>query len=500
MPKSVAFRTIGCRLNQCETAQMQEALLAAGYRLVGWDRPATVRVVNTCTVTAKSDRTCRHEIRAAKRFDPDCLMVVTGCFAQVSPEAAAVVSGVDLVLGNLDKLRLAEHLAERLGAGGSRGSGTRGRSAPPGEPGAPDGSGAPTATTTPAVAATPPVVVTPYPDRPSFEGGLFTRFHGYTRAFLKIQNGCDSSCAYCIVPRARGPARSMRRAEVLEQVRLLAARGYREVVLTGIDLGSWGHDTGEGTLAGLLEALLAEGGAGRYRLSSIEPLEVDTALLDVIGQAGDRVAHHFHLPLQSGSDAVLRRMGRPYSSAEYVEVVDELARRFPQATLGADVIAGFPGETDEEFEQTFTLIEQSMLNYLHVFSYSDRPGTRAASMAPKITPQALRERSMRLIALGTRKKDAFRDSLRGTEQRVLVLKERTPDGRLVGLTGNYVEVLVSDDSLANRFARVRLRGRLQEERWECDLLQAEENADIPGGQEGVTRDLRAATGSSEEQV
>jgi len=439
-PKSVAFRTIGCRLNQCETAQMQEALLTAGYRLVDWDRPATVRVINTCTVTAKSDRTCRHEIRAAKRFDPDCLMVVTGCFAQVSPEAAATVSGVDLVLGNLDKLRLAERLAEHLAE----------------RP------------------ATPVVAVTPYPQNPCFQSGLFNRFQGYTRAFLKIQNGCDSSCAYCIVPRARGPARSMRRAEVFEQVRLLAARGYREVVLTGIDLGSWGRDTGEGTLAGLVDVLLAEGGVGRYRLSSIEPLEVDAALLDVIGQGGDRVAHHFHLPLQSGSDAVLRRMGRPYSTVEYLEVVTELARRFPDATLGADVIAGFPGETDEEFEQTLTLIEQSMLNYLHVFSYSDRPGTRAASMGPKISPETLHERSMRLIAQGARKKAAFRGSLRGTEQRALVLKERAPDGRSVGLTGNYMEVLVAGgDDMVNEFARVRLLGSLPDGRCECDLLRVE---------------------------
>jgi len=462
-PKSAAFRTIGCRLNQCETAQMQEALLTAGYRLVDWDQPATVRVLNTCTVTAKSDRTCRHEIRAAKRFDPDCLMVVTGCFAQVSPEAAAAVSGVDLVLGNLDKLRLAERLAKH--------------------------------------AATPTVAVTPYPEHPSFEGDLFSRFHGYTRAFLKIQNGCDSSCAYCIVPRARGPARSMRRAEVLEQVRRLTARDYREVVLTGIDLGSWGRDTGEGPLAGLLEVLLAEGGAGRYRLSSIEPLEVDAALLDVIEHGGDRVAHHFHLPLQSGSDAVLRRMGRPYSTAEYLEVVTKLARRFPDATLGADVIAGFPGETDEEFEQTFTLIEQSMLNYLHVFSYSDRPGTRAASMGPKTSPETLHERSMRLIALGTRKKAAFRDSLRGTQQRALVLKERAPDGRSVGLTGNYMEVLVAGgDDMTNEFARVRLLGSLPDGRWECDLLQVEGATDRPGAENDAARGVTAGPEPSEDRV
>jgi threonylcarbamoyladenosine tRNA methylthiotransferase MtaB len=437
---SVAFRTIGCRLNQCETAQMQESLAAAGYRLVDWRQPADVRVINTCTVTAKSDRTCRHQIRLAKRLDPECTVVVTGCFAQVDPAAVAAIPGVDLVLGNLDKLRLAEALRQ--------------------------------------AAAGPLVAVSAYGDRPRFEGRSFSDFHGYTRAFLKIQNGCDSHCAYCVVPQARGPARSMPAAEVLEQVSLLVGRGFREIVLTGINLGSWGRDSGEGTLADLLESLLrlrGPGGPGRLRLSSIEPLEVDQALMEVIERAGERVAHHFHLPLQSGSDSVLERMGRPYRASEYLAVAAELARRFPDAALGADLITGFPGETDEESAETLAFVERAPLTYLHVFSYSDRPGTRATAMRPKVSPETIHARGLALRSLGERKDAAFRDRLRGSEQRVLVLKERGVGGRLVGITGNYMEVLLEgDDALANRFVRALLERPGPDGRWEAAILAVDE--------------------------
>ncbi|MFH0916336.1 MAG: tRNA (N(6)-L-threonylcarbamoyladenosine(37)-C(2))-methylthiotransferase MtaB [bacterium] len=454
----VAFRTIGCKLNQCETAQMQEALAASGYRLVEWDDHADVRVVNTCTVTAKSDRTCRHEIRLARRVDPDCVVAVTGCYAQVDPGAVAAIPGVDLVLGNIEKSRLGDYLAERVAEYGAT-HGAAGHFCP--QPARP----------------APLTSVSTYPDRPSFEGEFISHFYGYTRAFLKIQTGCDSHCSYCVIPLARGPARSMPRTEVLEQVRLLAARDFREVVLTGINLGSWGRDTGEGTLADLLADLAKDDRPSRYRLSSIEPLEVESLLLDTLEDMGERAAHHFHLPLQSGSDSVLRRMDRPYASAQYLGIVTALAARFPDAALGADVIAGFPGETDAEFEETCTFLEHSPLTYLHVFSYSDRPGTAASSMSPKVHPETIHARSMRLRVLGERKNAAFRERLPGSEQRTLVLRERTDDGRLVGLTGNYMEVVVpGDDSLMNRFVRVQLHRVLYDGRWEATLAGVEETA------------------------
>jgi threonylcarbamoyladenosine tRNA methylthiotransferase MtaB len=213
---------------------------------------------------------------------------------------------------------------------------------------------------------------------------------------------------------------------------------------------------------------------GRLRLSSVEPLELHSALLDVVEQAGDLMARHFHLPLQSGSDSVLARMGRPYSGAQYLEVAHGLARRLPDAAIGADVIVGFPGETDSEFEETFALVEASPLTYLHVFGYSDRPGTAAAAMHPKMRPEVIKERSERLRELGALKRAAFRDRLVGSDQWVLVLEERADDSCLVGLTGNYVEVLVQDDAtLVNRFVRVRLGRLLPSGRCEATILGTE---------------------------
>jgi threonylcarbamoyladenosine tRNA methylthiotransferase MtaB len=522
--RTVAFRTIGCKLNQCETAQMQEALLARGYRLVGWDQTADIRVVNTCTVTAKSDRTCRHEIRLAKRLDPESTVVVTGCYAQIDPQAVAAIPGVDLVLGNLDKPRLVDHLAGlHRPANGAADSHANGAA-----DGAADG---PVCDSDPA--RHPTLSVSSYPDHAEFEGEFFSHFYGYTRAFLKVQTGCDSRCAYCIIPLARGPARSMPKADVLREVGLLAGRGFREIVLTGINLGSWGRDTGEGTVADLLQALLerradetpgapgagpgrAEATAGRpagdgeqrpvqsappsaghidigrYRLSSIEPLEVDEALMDVVESAGDRAARHFHLPLQSGSDTVLRRMCRPYSAADYLAVVSELARRFPDAAIGADVIAGFPGETEAEFQETLAFIEQAPLTYLHVFSYSDRPGTRASAAESKVPSETIHERSVRLRALGERKNASFRSKVSGTRQRVLVLKERDAAGRLVGITGNYLEVLLAGgDELMNRFAQVRLEKASDDGRWAASLLGVEKAAEHDAA---VDRDAPNASG------
>jgi threonylcarbamoyladenosine tRNA methylthiotransferase MtaB len=388
-------------------------------------------------------------------------MAVTGCYAQVDPETVAAISGVDLVLGNVEKLRLAEHLSGMLGrrdrmasvASAALGADARPRDA-----------------MDTAAPISAPAFVSTYPDHPGFEGEFITHFYGYTRAFLKVQTGCNSRCAYCIIPLARGPARSMPQADVLQQVRLLAARGFREVVLTGINLGSWGRDTGEGSLADLLASLVERGEVPRYRLSSIEPMEVNGELLDVIERAGERVARHLHLPLQSGSDPMLDRMDRPYSAAHYLAVVSELALRFPDAALGADVIVGFPGETDAEFDETYDFVEHSPLTYLHVFSYSDRPGTVASTMSAKVHPETVHSRSLRLRALGQRKNVTFCERILGSEQRALILRERTGDGRLVGLTGNYTEVLVAgDDHLMNQFVRVRLDHVPPDGRWEATV-------------------------------
>lgn len=444
---TVAFRTLGCKLNQCETVQMEEALTARGYRVVTWEETAAYRVVNTCTVTAKTDSTCRYEIRRAMRRDPGSRVVVTGCYAQVAPEKVAAIPGVALVLGNPEKFRLADYL-EDIPTDGSSSPDAAGRD------------------------DQPCVAVAPYSDSPAFEGDFFTRFSGYTRAFLKVQNGCDASCSYCVIPSARGPSRSMHANEVLAQVRVLADQGYQEVVLTGIHVGTWGRDTGEGGLVDLLALLATHGAVPLYRLSSTEPMEVDDDVLALMRAHADRFAHHFHVPLQSGSSEILRRMNRPYSAEQYTRRVQAMRQTFPDAAIGADVIVGFPGETEAHFEETFALVAGLPLTYLHVFAYSDRPGTRASQMASKVPPEVSEDRSFRLRALGAQKRQAFEERFRGNELRALLLGQRAPDGRLTALTGNYIEVLVeADDRLINRFVYVRPQSIRPEGGWMGSLLR-----------------------------
>ncbi|MHB0981065.1 MAG: tRNA (N(6)-L-threonylcarbamoyladenosine(37)-C(2))-methylthiotransferase MtaB [Thermoleophilia bacterium] len=436
---TVAFRTLGCKLNQCETAQMEESLSRHGMRSVAWSGRADVRVLNTCTVTGKTDRACRNEIGRVSRADPGSRLIVTGCYAQVAADRIAAIPGVDLVLGNLDKGELATHIADLL------------------EPD-PD---------TARATGASPVAVTPYSAGTAFSDDFVTHFSGYTRAFLKVQNGCDAGCTYCVIPIARGPSRSMPLERVVEQVRLLADRGYREVVLTGIHLGMWGRDAAEGTLPDLLRSLVERTDMPRFRLSSIEPLEVDDRVLEVMSATGGRFAEHFHLPLQSGSNSVLRRMNRPYDAAGYAERVDAVRRVFPEAAIGADVIVGFPGETDAEFEETVALVKRLPVTYLHVFPYSDRPGTAASSAPSKVTPQVAAGRSARLRHLGQAKDAAFQEAFAGRELDALILKQRSDEGLLVSLTGNYLEVLVEgDDSRMNRFAPVVPGARRSDGRWD----------------------------------
>lgn len=460
---TVSFRTLGCKLNQCETAQMEESLSARGVRIVPWSDRADVRVLNTCTVTGKTDRACRNEIGRVSRADPTAKLVVTGCYAQVAAERIASIPGVSLVLGNLDKSELADHVDRLLGAAGyRRAPDARGGDAPAAATRAAETPASPAATT-----SAPPTYVTPYTADTAIHDDFVTHFSGYTRAFLKVQNGCDAACAYCVIPIARGPSRSMPLARVLQQVELLSDRGFREVVLTGIHLGAWGRDSGEGGLPDLLTALVARTRMPRFRLSSVEPLEVDDRVLDAMREAGGRFAEHFHLPLQSGSDSVLARMGRPYTAAAYAERVRAARRVFPDAAIGADVIVGFPGESDAEFEETMGLAADLPLTYLHVFPYSDRPGTRASAAPSKVAPDVIAERAARLRHLGRTKDEAFQSGFVGRELKALLLRQRSDDGLLVGLTGNYLEVLVEgDDTRMNSFQNVVPTCRRPDGRWE----------------------------------
>jgi threonylcarbamoyladenosine tRNA methylthiotransferase MtaB len=434
----VALATLGCRLNQVDTQEIQAGLEARGFITVPLDGPADVVVVNTCTVTARAEFSDRQAIRRARRANPGARLIVTGCWAQTSPTDVARVGGVDLVVGNADKHRLPE-LVERLLAGASA-----------------------------------PSSVTDLADARVSSLDLPTRSAGRARAFVKVQDGCQHRCAFCIVPFARGASRSLPPSAVVGHVRRLVECAHPEVVLTGIDLGHYGADLApRATLAGLVRELTAVEGLRWLRLSSLLPAYFTDELLDALSSSS-AVAPHFHVPLQSGSDRVLRAMRRPYTVARYRRIVERLSGVFPRLGLGADVLVGFPGETEDDFAATVSLVEALPFTYLHVFPYSARNGTEASTRPDRVHAATLRRRAGLMRALGEAKAAAFRRSLAGRVEEVLVLERRARDtGELVGLTGHYAEVRFGGpDALMRRLARVKiteaaggkLRGRLEEDK------------------------------------
>ena len=424
---TVAFATLGCKLNQYDTTEVQALLEAEGFRTVPFEKPAQVYVINTCTVTARADYSDRQTIRRAVARNPDAVVVVTGCYAQTNPDAVASIPGVDVVLGTQDRQALPGLLHQ-----------ARKRVRPLVQV-----SDVFQARTLPAI---PVRHVAP----------------GHTRAFVKVQDGCQHRCSFCIVPFARGGSRSQAVETVVDQVEALVSAGHVEVVLTGVDLGHYGWDLQpRTTLAALIKRLLDVRGLGWLRLSSVLPAYFTEDLIELI--VGDRrICRHLHVPLQSGADRVLRAMRRPYSVRMYRALVERLASAIPGLGLGADVIAGFPGETDAHFEATAALVEALPFSYLHVFSYSDRRGTEAGrGAAPRVASVTIRQRTSRLRSLSTAKQAAFRRAQMGRELPVLVLERREREtGRLVGLTDNYLELaFVGPDALMRRLARVRATGQ-----------------------------------------
>ena len=419
---TVAFATLGCRLNQVDTQEMQARLEARGFQAVPFESRADVVVVNSCTVTARADFSDRQMVRRAAREHPGARVVVTGCWAQTNPDAA-VASGADLVVGNADKHRIAE-LVESVLAG----------------------------------ARTPRVAVSDVTLAPGLEDTPLAKAPGRSRAFVKVQEGCRHRCAFCIVPLARGASRSLPPEVVGAQVRRLVDGGHPEVVLTGVDLGHYGADLApRTTLAALVRALEQVPDLRWLRLSSVLPAYFTPELMDVVTGSGV-VAPHLHVPLQSGSDRVLRAMRRPYSVHMYRDVVERLACRVPGLGLGADVIVGFPGETDADFAATAQLVDELPFSYLHVFAYSDRAGTEAAARPGRVDARTIARRSAVLRARSAEKARAFRASLVGRTIDALVLETRDREtGDLVALTGSYVEVVAGGpDSLMRRLVRVRI--------------------------------------------
>jgi threonylcarbamoyladenosine tRNA methylthiotransferase MtaB len=428
-PVTVALTTLGCRLNQVESQEMGALLEGRGFRVVPAGSHAQVHVVNTCTVTGRADFSDRQAIRRITREDPGAFLVVTGCFAQTDPDAVAALPGVDLVVGNQEKYRLPDLLDSLV---------KRPRAA---------------------VAVADIREARAMPIAPIALGNsMIGRTSGRSRAFVKIQDGCQHRCAFCIVPAARGGSRSQEPKVVLDQVRALAEAGYADVTLTGVDIGHYGWDLYPRTsLAALVRSLAGVDGLRWLRLSSVLPSYFTADLIDAVTTL-PVVAPHLHLPLQSGSDRVLRLMRRPYHTGMYRDLVNRLAAAIPGLGLGADVIVGHPGETDEDFEATLALVDALPFSYLHVFAYSDRKGTEAARRPGHVPAAVIRERSQRLRRLGREKSHAFRRVLVGRARQVLVLDAPDrPTGLLAGLTSNYVEVLFSGpEGLGRRMATVEI--------------------------------------------
>lgn len=418
---TVGFATLGCRLNQVESQELRALVEHAGFRAVDEGEPARVYVVNTCTVTSRADFSDRQAIRRITRANPGALVVVTGCLAQTDPDALARMPGVDLILGNQEKYRLPELLNSLV---------RRDR---------------------------PEVRVGRIADARTVPAAPVRRLGGRSRAFVKIQDGCQHRCAFCIVPAARGRSRSQEPAVLQGQVEALIGAGYGEITLTGVDIGHYGWDLVPRTSLAALVARLAEVRGLRWlRLSSVLPAYFTPDLIEAVTTL-PAVAPHLHLPLQSGSDRILRLMRRPYNVRLYRALTERLAAAIPDLGLGADIIVGHPGECDADFEATLALVEELPFTYLHVFAYSDRKGTEAAKMDMRVAAATIRERGRRLRALGAGKGLGFRQKLLGRAVEVLVLEERQVQGELTGLTSNYVEVaFAGPEGLGRRFATVRL--------------------------------------------
>jgi threonylcarbamoyladenosine tRNA methylthiotransferase MtaB len=419
---------LGCKLNQFDSAGIEAELLRRGLCREDDPSAASVVVINTCTVTGKADTEARKLIRRVRRGNPHCRLVVTGCYAELDADAILHTGGVDRVFGNRGKADLPRILDE-MGIGGVA-------------------SDRPGSTRTGVSIATDPQGVAG--DRGcDWPASLPSAvdFGDRARAFLKVQDGCDLVCSYCVIPQVRGPGRSVAPDEVETALRAIVGAGYREVVLTGVNTGDYGRDlTPRVSLRALLDRLLECCGATRIRLNSLEPLTVTDGIIDLLASE-PRVAPHLQVPLQSGSDPVLRGMRRNYRRATWLDRIERLSSAVPDIGLGADVIVGFPGETEACFEQTCRFIEASPLSYLHVFPWSPRPGTPAAGLPDPPSPAVTRERSARLRELGGRLSHRFRKRFEGRRLDAVVLGERR-DGELRALTGNFIEVTIEGGSAA----------------------------------------------------
>ncbi|HCT64903.1 MAG TPA: tRNA (N(6)-L-threonylcarbamoyladenosine(37)-C(2))-methylthiotransferase MtaB [Lachnospiraceae bacterium] len=417
--KSVASFALGCKVNQVESEAIAEAFAEKGYRVVSIDECAEVYVINTCTVTNFGDKKSRQLIRRCKRQNPNALVVVAGCYAQTAPEEIKAIEGVNIVLGTKGKNEIVEEVEKyraEMGIVNHVGE-----------------------------------IMT----EKIFEPISIHKLMGRTRAYIKIQDGCNQFCSYCIIPYARGPVRSRPEAEVENEVKILAQNGFKEVVLTGIHVASYGKELHNTSLLQVVEKIHDIEGIERIRFSSIEPNIVNEKFMEVLSR-GDKVCHHFHLSLQSGCDRTLKAMNRKYSTEKYLQAVETIRKYWNDAAITTDIIVGFPGETDEDFNESYKFAQKVGFSKIHVFPYSPKRGTLAEKMDCQIDPQVKAERSRILIELSDKMAQDFINKYINKEVKVL-FEQSHNEGSFEGHTSNYINVTVkSEENIKNKILRVKL--------------------------------------------
>lgn len=426
-PRTVAFHTLGCKLNFSETSSIGRLFEDAGYSELNFDEPADIYVINTCSVTDFADKKCRQTVRRALRQNPTAFVVVVGCYAQLKPDEIADIEGVDLVLGAAQKFRILDYI-DQLSKSQGKGMVQAG-----------------------AVSEAKDFV-------DSFS------FGDRTRSFLKVQDGCDYKCTFCTIPQARGKSRSSTVESVVANAQKIADMGVKEIVLTGVNIGDFGNGTEviegakpkkEALFIDLVKELDKVEGIERFRISSIEPNLLTQEIIDFVAQS-QRFAPHFHIPLQSGNDKQLRAMRRRYTRDLYAARVDMIRKVMPHACIGVDVIVGFPDETDEDFMETYNFVHSLDVSYLHVFTYSERANTPAAEMENAVPMQKRRERNEMLRILSDKKQFNFYQQQLGQTRPVLI-ESKNQDGLMFGFTDNYVKVqLPYNEQLINNVKAYQL--------------------------------------------
>ena len=452
----IAFITLGCKLNFAETATYERGFREAGLEVVPWREKADIYLINTCTVTETSNKKSRGEIRKVHRINPEARIIVAGCYAQMRPDEVRAIEGVSRVfMANEKQLVVPEtlqicHASERVTVPGGTPFG-RSASCTPAPPIASDGP------LPLPLSGGGQVRQGQYPVGSGIFGAYSTSER--TRAFLKVQDGCDNFCRYCTVPYARGRSRSVKICEAVKAAEAIAAEGVKEVVITGVNTGDFGKNTGESFLD-LLKALNEVEGIERWRISSIEPNLITEEIIDWIA-SGTKFQPHFHIPLQQGTDVILAAMGRKYSTEFFAERIAYIRSKMegpgkPKVFFGIDVMAGLPGETEELFAQELDFLEEQRPAFIHVFPYSKRPGTPAATMPGQVPEQVKAERVARLETLCERLHSEFVESNRGIKEKVL-FESKEKDGGMSGYTGNYIRITRPyDESLVGRLTEVTI--------------------------------------------